>query len=192
MAPEQLLRERACERSDQYSFCVCLHEALYGVRPFVATTVDGLRLAVLAGEIRTVEVPNYAAPSYLRAAILRGLAFSREERFVDMDALVAVLVDGKRRRRQRGLLFGGLVTSALVGLSAGALWISQARTQAGCAAQSVRAEAVWSAEVQEEVRTRMLATGLDFAAAGFDRLQAEVDRFVAEWGGGERAGVHAA
>ena len=182
MAPEQLLRERACERSDQYSFCVCLHEALYGVRPFVATTVDGLRLAVLAGEIRAVEVPNYAAPSYLRAAILRGLAFSREERFVDMDALVAVLVDGKRRRRQRGLLFGGLVTSALVGLSAGALWISQARTQAGCAAQSVRAEAVWSAEVQEEVRTRMLATGLDFAAAGFDRLQAEVDRFVVEWG----------
>ena len=182
MAPEQLLRERACERSDQYSFCVCLYEALYGVRPFVATTVDGLRLAVLAGQIRTVERPNYAAPSYVRAAILRGLSFAREERFVDMDALVAVLVDGKRRRRQRGLLLAGAVTAALAGLTAGASWVVGARAEAACAAAAGRVAALWSDTTQAEVRGRMLATGLGFAAASFDRLDREIDRFVAEWG----------
>ncbi len=126
MAPEQLLRERACERSDQYAFCVCLHEALYGVRPFVASTVDGLRLAVLAGEIRAVDRPHYAVPSYLRAAILRGLCFEREGRFASMEALLAVLIDGKRRRRQRRLLVAGLALAGCVGASAGALWLAEA------------------------------------------------------------------
>ncbi len=126
MAPEQLLRERACERSDQYAFCVCLHEALYGVRPFVATTVDGLRLAVLEGEIRVASRPHYAVPSYLRAAILRGLCFEREGRFASMEALLAVMIDGKRRRRRRRLVVGGLALAACVGASAGALWLTEA------------------------------------------------------------------
>ncbi|MBL9104371.1 MAG: protein kinase [Myxococcales bacterium] len=182
MAPEQLLRERACEHSDQYSFCVCLYEALYGVRPFVATTVDDLRLAVLAGEIPTVAVPNYTTPSYLRAAILRGLAFSREERFADMDALVAVLVNGKRRRRQRGLLLAGAVTAALAGLSAGATWVLESRAEAACAAEAGRVATLWSDATRAEVRDRMLASGRSFAAASFDRLDRDIGRFVAEWG----------
>ena len=163
MAPEQLLRERACERSDQYAFCVCLHEALYGVRPFVAPTVEALRMAVLSGEIRPVERPNYAAPAYLRAAILRGLSFAREERFASMEALAAVLVDGTRRRRQRRLLLGGLVSVALAGLFAGAVGIARARAGADCAAQTVGT--TWSDRVKVEVRARTAELRLDEALA---------------------------
>ena len=37
MAPEQFLARATDARTDQFSFCVALHEALYGERPFPAT-----------------------------------------------------------------------------------------------------------------------------------------------------------
>ncbi len=48
MAPEQLAGGAADARSDQYAFCVALHEALYGRRPFHAATVA--ELAAVARE----------------------------------------------------------------------------------------------------------------------------------------------
>src|SRR5262249_6153800 len=43
MAPEQLDGEAATARSDVFSFCVTLHEALFGERPFAGRSVAELR-----------------------------------------------------------------------------------------------------------------------------------------------------
>ena len=52
MSPEQLQGQPADERSDQFSFCVAMYEALYRVRPFAGTTLDELRNSVIRGQIR--------------------------------------------------------------------------------------------------------------------------------------------
>ncbi|MEM9460261.1 MAG: serine/threonine-protein kinase [Myxococcota bacterium] len=52
MPPEQLDGRRADARSDQFSFCVSLYEALYGQRPFVGSSLDELTHAITRAEVR--------------------------------------------------------------------------------------------------------------------------------------------
>ncbi|MEZ4430402.1 MAG: serine/threonine-protein kinase, partial [Nannocystaceae bacterium] len=51
MAAERHRGEPADPRSDQFSFCVALWEALYGARPFAGESVSEVRDSILAGVI---------------------------------------------------------------------------------------------------------------------------------------------
>ncbi len=85
MSPEQLAGREVDARGDQFSFCVALHEALYGIRPFDARA---------RGEARWRRVPvprGPRLPGYVRAALERGLSLSPEARFPSMDALLVAL-----------------------------------------------------------------------------------------------------
>ncbi|PTL75490.1 serine/threonine-protein kinase [Vitiosangium sp. GDMCC 1.1324] len=85
MSPEQLAGRELDARGDQFSFCVALHEALYGVRPFDARA---------RGEARWKRVPvprSLRLPGSVKAALERGLALEPEARFPSMDALLAEL-----------------------------------------------------------------------------------------------------
>jgi serine/threonine protein kinase len=125
MAPEQFMMLPTDGRADQFSLCVALYEALYGHRPFggrdlaelMAATIEGL--PGLPGE-----VPGL--PLGVRHVLARGLAKRPEDRFADMNALVAALEatrmpstttrDGAWRRFGLGMLAGGAVLA--VGLGA--------------------------------------------------------------------------
>jgi serine/threonine protein kinase len=89
MAPEVKAGHPPTAASDQYSFCVVLHEALYGVRPG-----DG------SARVRGVR----PCPAAIDAVIARGLAPRPEDRFGDMDALLTALRNGKARARGGHLL----------------------------------------------------------------------------------------
>src|SRR5215510_3401784 len=52
MAPEQFLLRPTDARSDQFSFCVTLHEALFGERPFAGDSFPTLFEAVVSGRVR--------------------------------------------------------------------------------------------------------------------------------------------
>ncbi len=99
MAPEQLAGEPADARSDLFSFCVSLWEALYGERPFRARSLGGLRIAMAEGRVRPAPADT-TVPDWLREVLLRGLRARPEERPPGMSALIAEL---ERERTHEGL-----------------------------------------------------------------------------------------
>jgi tetratricopeptide (TPR) repeat protein/predicted Ser/Thr protein kinase len=116
MAPEQLCDGVTDARSDQWSLGVTLYEALWGVGPFRAPSLDGL-----LAEIRTAQVHPAPAsphvPAKIRQAILRCLAADPTARYPSvetlLDELASELPVAVRRRRLR-LAVAGIVAAALV------------------------------------------------------------------------------
>jgi len=90
MAPEQFTGQGISARSDQYSFCVSLWEAVYGERPIEGRSLSALTSAVLGGRRRAPARPE-RAPAWLRAVLDQGLAVEAEQRFASMRELVDAL-----------------------------------------------------------------------------------------------------
>ncbi len=121
MSPEQFKGEAADPRSDQFSFCVALFEAIHGERPFAGRSLEEIADAIVHGRV-TAPPAGARIPPALQAAILRGLSVERADRHASMDSLLAELTwtgdvaatEPLRRRR-------GVVIGAVSGLAAGAI-----------------------------------------------------------------------
>jgi hypothetical protein len=95
MAPEQLRGETADARSDLFSFCVALYEALFGERPFDGPNIPALRRATEAGEVRSVPAGS-EVPSAVRDVVLTGLRPNPADRPDSMARLLDDLEAGAR------------------------------------------------------------------------------------------------
>ncbi len=95
MSPEQLRGQSLDGRSDQFSFCVSLYEALYGQRPFGGGTFHEVVERVWRGELAHVASPP-RLPGWLAALVRRGLAVARESRFASMAELASLLGAGRQ------------------------------------------------------------------------------------------------
>jgi predicted Ser/Thr protein kinase len=92
MAPEQWLGQPADARSDQFSFCVALFQAIYGVAAFPGESMAELMLTVL--EEAPVQVPaSERLPTVLHEAILRGLDKQPERRWPAIEPLLQCIED---------------------------------------------------------------------------------------------------
>ena len=100
MSPEQLLGRPADARSDQYSFCVSLFEAVRGVRPFGGKTIEALLYAMRVGT-QAPAVKETGAPQGLDAILARGLSFQTEARFDTLDDLLLSLAEVAHPRLPR-------------------------------------------------------------------------------------------
>jgi len=96
MAPEQHRQEDVDARSDQFAFCVCLYEALYGQHPFAGDTYWELASNVMRGEIRDAEAEEHV-PTWLWWAVRRGLNADPDDRFPYMESLLRELHTGIER-----------------------------------------------------------------------------------------------
>jgi len=128
MAPEQLRGEPATARSDQFALCVCLWEALAGVRPFAGATTAALAVAMLDEPA----VPGHVDRRVF-AVLARGLAAKPEARWPDVDALLAALAAPPVAPRRAALGLAALAAGAVVALAA---WLAL-RTPAAKAPQLV-------------------------------------------------------
>ncbi|MEM7156061.1 MAG: protein kinase [Myxococcota bacterium] len=130
MAPEQWRGQAVDARSDQFSFCVALFEALFGVRPFEGDQWMVLSDNVMAGRVRTLpRATQGSAPRWLRAAILRGLSVEPDDRHPSMAALLAALSRDRSAILRVGAIVGAMAlgAAATVGVLA---WIADETTPA--------------------------------------------------------------
>ncbi len=116
MSPEQFRCEPADSRSDQFSFCVALYEALYHQRPFTGETIAEVAAEVLAGRLRPVPVDTLV-PIEIASALARGLAIAPDQRFPTLKELLDALdIEGEsdpagaRTARVRFSAIVGIVT----------------------------------------------------------------------------------
>ena len=115
MAPEQMSGAVADARSDQFSFCVALWEALSGVRPFPGETMSEIAAALATAAPRAPE----RIPRRLRRVLVRGLAHDPAARWPSLDALLGAIERAWRRPRRIAIaLATGLALVALVALVA--------------------------------------------------------------------------
>jgi serine/threonine-protein kinase len=127
MAPEQLSGKVGDARSDQFSYCVALYQALYGELPFRGESIDALLHQVEQGTIE--EVPkSRGVPSWLRRVVLRGLSANPADRYESMDGLLQELTARPSVARRRILVPSAVVLLALT-LTLGIEWKKRSAAQ---------------------------------------------------------------
>ena len=175
MAPEQHLGAAADERSDQFSFCVCLYEALFRVRPYSGDTLEAVALAKQAGPRPPPSKPRVSAR--VRAAVIRGLSVAPRDRFATMSELLEEL-DAARAGRRRMLLVG-----SIMGLAAAGAVMNYSSTDGvdPCSGHATRLEGTWDAPRKAAMRDAFLATDVGVAAHAWERFSASVDAYIAGW-----------
>ena len=179
MSPEQHEGKEADARSDQFSFCVALYEALHGVRPFVGETLAEIRESILA---RRFASTSSRVPAWLNAAVLRGLSASPSDRWPSMDALLTALAgDPARARRQRTVTVAVAVI-ALAGVS-GAFFLFGGQDDEGavCTGAADKVAQVWGPAARQKARAAFLATKDPNADDVFGRVERALDGRLDAW-----------
>jgi tetratricopeptide (TPR) repeat protein/tRNA A-37 threonylcarbamoyl transferase component Bud32 len=179
MSPEQWRRGTADERSDQFSFCVALYEALYGERPFKATSPLNIRHEVLHNRIREPPAGS-KVPAWLRAVLLRGLRVDRQGRYPSMDALLEALRRDPSARRRRFIAAAAATTIAAGALIAGVRGVALKRSLL-CTGSEAQLQGVWDGPRRDAVQAAFLATGVPYAKDAFAGVARALDAFGHGW-----------
>ncbi len=111
-SPEQMLGLTLDTRSDQFSFCVALYEALYDRRPFAGTSFTEVSKAMREGIIDSAR-GSFPVTSRLHRVVLRGLSPAPEARFASMGELLAELAKAQSASRAVVWIGAAAVLAAL-------------------------------------------------------------------------------
>lgn len=173
MAPEEFEGNGSTPKSDQFSFCVALYEALTQTRPFQGDSVWELSLSVSQGR-RTQGPTDHGVPSALLSVLDRGLHVDPETRFPSMQALDAAL-DGAMRRWPVRLGIAGAALGAILGAAA----LSQPPDP--CEVEQAKFDTSWSPEIRNTLRIGFTQSGHPDAEPIETAYEARVDEFAEAW-----------
>jgi eukaryotic-like serine/threonine-protein kinase len=138
MAPEQLAGKPDA-RSDQFSYCVTIYEALFGMRPFGGASLDELETAIARGPDRPADLRG--VPRGVLRCLVRGLAAAPEARWPAMAALVDALDHAARAPRRRRIALG---VAGAAAVAAAAFALVGARSPDACASGARLIDELWS------------------------------------------------
>jgi tetratricopeptide (TPR) repeat protein len=161
MSPEQFRGEPADARTDQFSFCVALYEALYGERPFFGVSLLELTANVVAGRVRPEPVGS-RVPRRIRHALLRGMSVDPDVRFPTMTALLTELRSDAALAGTRRFAEGAAAKLA-------GIW------------EAPEGDRSVDTDAKMEIRRAFLATGKAYASPAFDATSRVLDRFARRW-----------
>jgi len=171
MAPEQWLGAEADARTDQYSFCVSLAEALTGQRPRPIRSTDDAEKAEPAAWTMGTDVPRHVAD-----AVTRGLATKPGRRFESMVALLEALQPAPSRRRVT------FIAVAALAAAVGAMTWALARDAAhACEVEAPPLPRVWSNDTREVLRVAFGETAIAYAQPVAEATIAALDAWSSSY-----------
>jgi len=183
-APEQHIGAEVEQRTDQYSFCVVLYQALFGRRPFEKDGQDDV-LSLLQGRVIIPE--GSQVPRRVQKVLRRGLETEVEKRYPSMDHLLAELAPEVRAlpslspsagRLGRWLLVAGLVVVAAAAIAA---LVQGTRSRLSCPSGKELLATVWNEGLRAEARQAFLATGVKSAEAIWILAAGRMDEHGQRW-----------
>jgi serine/threonine protein kinase len=186
MAPEQFFGANTDARTDQFSFCVALYEALYGERPFAGKKLSELTANVVQGTVR--EAPTGTkVPFWVRKILLRGLRSAASERYPTMAELLEALGKDPRETRKKWLFRAGvgLLPVAVV------LGIVQSRVdqRSLCQGAPEKLAGIWELHPsdqpegprQSQIHAAFLRTGKSYAADVYETVNRALTAYAQSW-----------
>lgn len=182
MSPEQFRGEPSDARSDQFSFCVALYEAVCGQPPFSGNTLGELAMQVFQGHVRAFP-PDKRVPSWLRRVLLRGLQVKPSARHLSLQDLLDELAPERRKKRRRRRILLGVVIGVLVAcaVSLGVRHANQTLQAQRCQNVDALLEPVFGRAAQDAAKFGLLSTNKPYAADVFDKVQRNLAQYLADW-----------
>ncbi len=177
LAPEQARGETADARSDQFSFCTSLYEALYGVRLFAGRALD--RHYEVADRDPLPGSPPPGLPGEVRNVVLRGLRLDPSGRYPDMDSLLSDLRRALEPKRKPRIWPALGIVSLLTGVGAIA-WLSAGERETCESDSSTLAEA-WNSSIAQELRAAAIGSNLSYAATTWAKAERDLDDWARRW-----------
>jgi tetratricopeptide (TPR) repeat protein/predicted Ser/Thr protein kinase len=186
MSPEQFAGEGAIDaRTDQFSFCVALYEALYGERPFAGETVLSLQINVIEGRLRPAPAQS-RVPKWIRRVLLRGLSVDPDARFPSMAELLSALANDPALRTRKWVL-AGVGVAAIVG-AVGVTHRLSSKEASMCSGAGAHFAGIWeqgpgAGERRAAIQRAFATSGKSYADLAFSGVSRLLDQYVARWTG---------
>jgi eukaryotic-like serine/threonine-protein kinase len=190
LAPERLGGRPVDSKSDQFSFCVALYDALYGEHPFDDSSAEALVESLRAGRVRSLPRRESGVPNRLRHVLLRGLSADPAARFASMGELLRELDrDPTLARRRTAMAAAAILAISAVGWG---IYRAEASRSERCAGARQQLDGVWDADRRSRAERAFSSAGAASVTTVWPAARQALDAYTDRWASAHREACEAA